>query len=83
MRELGLRLIDELKGTSVRILYGIDKNAERIKHDLDIYTPGDHFPKADVIVVTAIHYFPEIQKDLNIVCNYPVISLKDVVESVG
>lgn len=83
LKELGLRLIDELKGSSVSVAYAIDKNAKSMKRGITMYTPQEDLPEVDAIIVTAIHYFEEIKEDLNMVCPYPIISLKEIIESAG
>lgn len=79
MKELGERLLDELKKSDVKVVYAIDKNADAIYADIDIVTPDNDLPKVDVIVVTAIHYFNEIEELLAEKVDYPIISIEDVV----
>lgn len=79
MKELGERFVEELKGTDIEIKYLIDKNADNIVTDLPKYHPDDDLPIADVIVVSAIYYFQEIQEELEKKTNIDIISLEDVV----
>lgn len=79
MGELGTRLYNELKNSSIEVLYAIDKNATSIYSDLKIYGPNDKLDTVDVIVVTAIFAFDDIVNDLNKISHCPVISLEDVV----
>lgn len=81
MKELGERLIDELKDTSILVVYGIDKNAKNLKKNFPMYTMQDNLPEVDIIVVTAVHYYAEIKEELNSICSYPVVSLTEVVET--
>lgn len=56
MGELGIRLIEELKqNTSVEVLYGIDRNAERISTYLPVYRLEDihKHPHPELVVITA------------------------------
>lgn len=78
MKELGQRLCDELKGTDITVVYAIDKNADSIYADVDIITPDEELAPVDVIVVTAITYFDEIEEDLAEKVDYPIISLEDI-----
>lgn len=78
MKELGERLIDELKDSDIKIYYAIDKNADQIYSDVDIVTPDDNLEPVDVIVVTAIYYFDEIADMLSEKVDYPVVSLEDI-----
>ena len=79
MKELGERLYDELKDSEISVKYVIDKNADAIYVDVDVVTPEDFLEEVDVIVVTAIHYFDEIEEALAEKIDCPVISLEDIV----
>lgn len=79
MKELGERLYDELKDSEVEIKYIIDKNADAIYADVDVVTPDDPLEEVDVIVVTAIHYFDEIEMMLEEKVSCPILSLEDIV----
>lgn len=78
MKELGERLVDELRDSDIKVCYAIDKNANQIYSDIDIVTPDDELEPVDVIVVTAIYYFYEIEEMLNEKVDYPVVSLEDI-----
>lgn len=78
MKDLGQRLCDELKGSGVTVAYAIDKNADSIYADMDIVTPDEELAPVDVIVVTAITYFDEIEENLAAKVDYPIISLEDI-----
>lgn len=80
MKDLGIHLLEELKDTSVQVKYGIDKNANCIYTDIDVYASFDNLPKVDVIVVTAVHYFDQIKEELSRYVDIPVISLADVLK---
>lgn len=79
MKELGERLLDELKDSGVTVCYAIDKNADQIYADVDILTPEDELGPVDAIVVTAIYYFDEIEETLSEKVDYPVVSLEDII----
>lgn len=82
MKELGERLYDELQGSDITVKYAIDKNADTIYADVDVVTPDDELAPVDVIVVTAIYYFDEIEGMLSEKVDYPVISLEDILYEV-
>ena len=46
---------------------------------MDVVTPEDFLEEVDVIVVTAIHYFDEIESMLGEKVDYPIISLEDII----
>lgn len=79
MGEMGNRLYEELKGTSIEIAYAIDKNSSSIYSELDFYELEDELPKVDVIVITATFAFDEIVKTLEENVDMEVVSLEDVV----
>lgn len=82
MKELGERLCDELKSSNVKVAYAVDKNADSIYADIDVITPDDDLPKVDVIVVTAVHYFDEIEEMLEEKVDCPIVSIEDIVYEV-
>lgn len=79
MKELGEALCLELETTGIEVNYLIDKNADVIYSDKQVYTPEDDLPKTDVIIVTAIHYYEEIVSELSVKAECPVINLTDVI----
>lgn len=78
MKELGERLYDELQGSDIMVEYIIDKNADAIYADVDVITPEEELKAVDVIVVTAIYYFDEIEEMLSDKVDYPIVSLEDI-----
>lgn len=78
MKELGERLYDELKDSGIEVKYVIDKNANSVYADVDVVAPDNTLEAVDVIAVTAIHYFDEIESMLAEKVNYPIVSLEDI-----
>lgn len=78
MKELGVLLFDELRDTDITVEYVIDRNAEGIYTEVKCFTPTDTFPPVDVCIVTAIHYFDSIEKELKEAMNNPVVSIEDI-----
>ena len=74
----GETLIDELKATGVTVSYAVDKNADAIYTDVDVFTIEDDLEPVDAIVVTAITFFDEIEEKLSKKMDCPIISLEDV-----
>lgn len=58
--------------------YGIDKNADSIYADIDVLTVEDDLESVDVVVVTAITFFDEIEEKLSEKMDCPIISLEDI-----
>ncbi len=82
MKELGERLYDELQGSGITVKYVIDKNADSIYADVDVVTPDEALEPVDVIVVTALYYFDEIEEMLSEKVDYPIVSLEDILYEV-
>lgn len=78
MSYAGETLVDELKGSNIKVLYGIDKKADNIYSDIEIVSPEDNLQAVDVIVVTSITFFDEIEKVLEKKVDCPIISLEDI-----
>lgn len=77
--ELGNRLIEELKTSDIKIKYGIDKNASSVYSEIEVVDLEEDLPKVDAIVVTAAFAFDEVEKNLSLKTNAPIISIEDVV----
>ena len=82
MKELGERLYVELEGSDIKVKYIIDKNADQICADVDVITPDEKLEPVDVIVVTALYYFDEIEEMLGEEVDYPVVSLKNILKDI-
>lgn len=82
MSVLGKYLLEELAGSAVQVIYGIDKRAEKLTAGIPILTPEDILPETDVIVVTAVYFFGEIDVLLRQKTGCPVISLEDILYTI-
>lgn len=78
MSYAGETLVDELKGTKTEVVYAIDRNADNIYCELDIVSTEADFAEVDAIVVTAVTFFHEIEKQISEKVNCPILSLEDV-----
>lgn len=81
MAELGQHLVKELENSGLEIAYGIDKNVN-VSSKITILSLDDDLPIVDVIVVTAVAYFDEIEGELSKKTNAKVISLEDIIYEV-
>lgn len=82
MKELGEELLYELKDSEIEVRYAIDKNADDLYAEIDIYRPDDELEIVDAVIVTAIHWFDDIERDMRQKLDCPILSLEDVVYSV-
>lgn len=79
MSYAGETLVAELAGTGVTVLYGIDQRMSGTVAGIDMVSLNDIREGADVIVVTAIAYFDEIEKTLQKKVKCPIVSLEEVI----
>ena len=82
MSYAGETLLNELKGSSIKVVYGIDKNADGIYSEIDIVSVDDDLENVDAVVVTAITFFDEIEKILASKVDCPIVSLEDILYEV-
>lgn len=78
MSFVGETLVDELKGTDVQVLYGIDQRGDSVYADIDIVTMEDSLDAVDAVVVTAVTFFEEIEEKLCRRVDCPILSLGDI-----
>lgn len=78
MNYVGETLMLELASSGIEVKYGIDRNADSIDLDIDIVSPEDYLEDVDVIIVTAITFFDEIEEQLNKKVNSQILSLEDI-----
>lgn len=78
MGHLGKCLYEELKNTDICVKYVIDQKVDEIYTDVDKYLPEGQLPEVDLIIVTAIYNYVEIEKVLSNITECPVMSLEDI-----
>ncbi len=80
--ELGQLLCKELINTKIQVSYLIDKKVKDTGiENLPVYAPQRELPEVDAIVVTAVYYFDEIQKELLHMGYRNVISFRNLLET--
>lgn len=79
---MGERLIEELRGSDIRVSYGIDKSGDGIYLDIETFTPDDDLECVDVIVVTPFYYFDAIKQELEKKMDCPIISIEEILYEV-
>lgn len=83
MGELGRRLYQETKNyDSVDVKYGIDANEMNFEDEFPVRKLSDTLEKVDVVVVTAIADFDDIEIELQEYYDCPIISLADMIEQI-
>ncbi len=81
MGDIGKRLLQELKGGTIKVGYGIDRNILQ-NSEVKVVTPDEITEEADAVIVTAIAYFDDIYEVLSQKMSCPIISLEDIVYEV-
>lgn len=79
MSYVGETLLSELKNSTVKVSYAIDKNAFNLCSEIDIFMPNDELAPVDVIVVTAVCFYDEIKTDLEKRFKCPIVSLENII----
>ena len=79
MNYAGETLVEELRGSSIEIVYGIDRHAKNLFAEFPIVSMEDELKEVDGIIVTAITYFDEIEAELKTKVDCPIVSLQDVI----
>ncbi|MDF2541073.1 MAG: hypothetical protein K0S47_791 [Herbinix sp.] len=79
MGELGNRLYEDLKQTNIKVAYAIDKKPGNTYSELEVYDMDADLEEVDVIVISAIFAFEEINEELSQKVNTPIISLEDII----
>lgn len=79
MGYVGETLIEELKDTTISVIYGIDKNANAVYSSINIVSINEILEQVDAIVVTIVDSFSNISTELSKKVKYPIISLYDIV----
>ena len=82
MGNMGKALLKELEADEVKVLYGIDRNAEKIEAGIPVYRLTDKLERVDGIIVTAITFYEEIERELQNELDIPVVSLKDILDEI-
>lgn len=78
MGNVGEILINELYGSSIEIIYGIDRNADDIYAECKVVKPDEKLEQVDAVIVTSITYFDEIVNDLCTKLDCPILSIENI-----
>lgn len=79
---LGKLIYDELEDSSIRIAYSIDQNCSEnyISEKIDVFSPEEALPYADMIVVTPLNSFDSIRKSLEKNTKANIICIEEIVD---
>lgn len=81
MSYAGERLLDDLKGTNIEVVYAVDQNADRMFAEVEMITKEEivHQQEVDAVIVTAIYFFDDIEEELSELVDCPIVSLEDII----
>ncbi len=84
MNYIGNRLYDELLGSPIEVIMGIDRAAGSMKYDIPIFpiealVLPENIQRVDMVVVTAIDSYQEILCDMQKICDKPILSIEDII----
>ncbi len=79
MGDMGKLVESELKNSDIRILYGIDDNAELIDAEFEVYHLDPDLAIVDAVIVTEIFKFEHTKVLLEQFFTCPILSLEDMV----
>lgn len=78
--ELGVRFIEEMKNTVVHVVCAIDQNEACGYLDVKIISPGEQINEdIDLLIVSPIHVYADIEKSVKSYIECPIVSLEDVI----
>ena len=80
MKELGELLLDELRESSIEVLYAIYQNDDNVSPPIEVYTPSEDLSKVDVIIVTVQGSYEIIYDALSKKVDCAIISIDDVLK---
>ncbi len=81
--KLGACLYEELRDSKVKVDYIIDKNPDVISVEKDKYSVGVELPDTEMIIVTSITFFNQVQDEVIDYCRCPIFSLEDILQEMA
>ncbi len=79
MSYVGKALINELKGSDIEICYGIDQKANILPSEIKTVSIDDQLSDVDVIVVTPISAYTQIEEKLRTIVMCDIVSIEEVI----
>lgn len=78
---IGSRVLAELSGTGVKVLYAIDKKPVEV--GIPVYAPDDDLPAVDCVIVSVVMEYKEICQCLRTKLECPIFSIEEIVYACG
>lgn len=83
MSYIGKLLYKELANEDITIKYLIDQKENIIFNGIEVKNIKDKIDSADVIIVTSIYYFEEIEEKIGVKFDCPIVSFADIVYKIA
>ena len=80
MSYVGETLLNELTGSEIDVKYAIDKKANEMYSDIELFSPDDKLKEVDAVIVTAITFYEEIEEMLAEKMDCPILSLENILD---
>lgn len=77
---LGRHFIEEMKNSSVQVVFLIDRQGDKLYTPVPVYLPSDKLPECDVIVVSSVFFMEDIRVELKKYGDYKLISLETILK---
>ena len=81
LSNVGETLYNELIDSDVKVIYGIDQSIEFFGN-IPVYKNSDMLPKVDMIIVTAITSYKDIERELKNRVDFEIASLEEIILSI-
>lgn len=79
--EIGKRLMEELECSNMKVEYVVDKRADSLFTEFEIYSPTDKLPPADIMIVSVINDYDSICEMLKESFCGEVVSLETIIDN--
>lgn len=79
MNDFAYALIKELKKLNIEIAFCIDRNADNLFVEHDVFRPDEDLPEADVCIVALPELYDDIRKMLEKKMNCSIVSIENVI----
>ena len=82
LSHMGSRLVEELENQGISVCFAVDRQYVLPLYDFPIFYYEDKLPYSDYLIVSAVHYYDSIKKDMKSKTNANIVSLESIIESV-
>lgn len=77
---LGSQLVNELRNKGIKVEYIVDRCAYYEYYEIPVLSPDSELKPVDVMIVTSLSAFREIEREMKKRYTFPIVSLEDAIE---